>query len=118
MRTIRGGYLADIPKPWKRRFDDARRTRSVEILISMYYGIGRHWHFDLREEDNPIWDQATKSWRIAWDDKAGRGKRISGKRLDIVLSQMAAERMAKKHFPGRKLIKRYGKERWFQKEGE
>lgn len=118
MRERLGGYLKDIPKPWRRRFNDGRRKRQVQVTISKFYGIGKHWHFDLSEEDNPIWNAALKCWHTAWDDRAGRGKHVSGKRSVRPVAVAAARRMAAKHFPGRKLVPAVPGVKWWYASGD
>lgn len=77
-----GGYLKDIPKPYKRKFPDERKRR-VCVLVTQYYGIGIHFYVHIREEENPIWDEKENCWRIAWDDESEEtgGKRFH-KRLN------------------------------------
>jgi len=72
---IMGGYLADIPKPHRRKFP-GDHPREVRVRLTSWIGISpgaKHWYVDIKEEDNYLWDEAEHSWRIAWDDKKGQG---------------------------------------------
>lgn len=93
-----GGYLKDIPRPWRRYFDDKRRKRKLRISIGTF-SIGVHYFVTIHQEDNPIWDCRTHAeerpdwkeiqeteygnevicWHKAWDDKEGEGIHLSEK---------------------------------------
>lgn len=85
----RGGYLAQIPEPHQRRWPDDPAPRTVSVSVGRY-SMGEHYHTQVQEEDNPLWDsspityyvpadhpkngQPHNCWRCAWDDAAGRGR--------------------------------------------
>jgi len=49
--------LSDIPKPYKRVYDDKRRKRKLSIEINSWQGISigaKHFYAKVREDDNMI----------------------------------------------------------------
>jgi len=97
-----GGYLAELPKPWKRMFP-GRSKRRVSVSIYKYYGLGQHYWVSLHEEGNPIWDRANKCWRSAWDDKSDdtKGRLFSRRCLSLVSARSYVEKIQKKFFPNK-----------------
>lgn len=118
-----GGKLSEIPKPHRRLFDDKRRKRKLKISVQVFYGIGRHYHVTVRQEDNPIWNpltqaQASPSWRevqnmdygkeivgwqLAWDDEDGHGKSVLDK-FDTLTQAKNFIKKAVKRFPNHKVV--------------
>lgn len=90
---ISGGYLKDIPQPHRRQWPKETRKRRLNIRISRYSGIGRHYYVAARQEHNPIWDSRDAAswgqpgepngWRYCWDDKEGAGKFLSSEQFNI-----------------------------------
>jgi hypothetical protein len=49
--------LSDIPKPYKRVYDDKRRKRQLFVKIHTWYGLSlgaKHFYADVYEDSNPI----------------------------------------------------------------
>ncbi|MCG3207172.1 MAG: hypothetical protein FOGNACKC_00772 [Anaerolineae bacterium] len=60
---IRGGHLNEVPLPHRRRWPDDPQPREVVITILTWAGLSpgaTHFHLDVHEEDNPIWDSRTQ----------------------------------------------------------
>jgi hypothetical protein len=71
--------LEDIPKPYKRYYDDKRRKRKlfIEITTWRYVSIGaRHYYAKVREDDNPINYNGT-NFHFS-EDKEKDGKEFGG----------------------------------------
>lgn len=88
-RSSHGGHLVDLSLPHVRRFDDKRRKRHVYVEIHTWRGLSlgaKHWYVSVREEDNPIWDEAEQTWRVCWDDKEACGRTI---RIEVLKQDSA-----------------------------
>ena len=70
-----GGYLRDIPKPHVRHWPSPTgELRSVYVRVAIYDIVGgQHYHPDIWEEDNPIWNSIKLCWHVAWDDTEAKG---------------------------------------------
>jgi hypothetical protein len=115
-----GGYLEEVPKPHKRKFDDKRRKRRVFIRITIFYGIGIHYYVDIREESNPIWHKDKKCWWEPWDFKDDR-LYFTERCLTEKDAMDYIKKMELKYFPSttHKLIKGdLGQKKWNYKEGD
>ena len=67
--------LAEIPEPHTRFFpDNAGRRRRVQVTISFFPGTGSHFHVDIREEHNYVFDRETDGWVEPIDDSEGEGR--------------------------------------------
>ena len=124
---IFGGYLKEIPKPHKRKFEDKRRKREVTVTITMFFGVGKHYYVGIREEDNPIWDSTVEEhgpigWHHAWDDDGKNGERFSERFTIKEDAERYIKKKFKKHFPKKthKLVLDLIGEttQWFYKEGD
>lgn len=107
--TISGGYLEDIPKPHHRKWPTSTERRRVDIKIYTWRGTSlgaEHWYVEIKEEDNPIWDRRTHAqsmgyeptsdylrkicgWTRPWDDKNGRGRRVTAPDLYTLVDAIA-----------------------------
>jgi hypothetical protein len=122
-----GGYLRDIPDPHVRRWPGDAKPRDVRVHIMRYYGIGIHYYATVEEEDNPLWDEATQCWRVAWDDDAARGRHFDSHAcLSYHWAKWWAKAVLEKHFQGdtyRAIGWSVDEDtddvmRWFQREGD
>jgi hypothetical protein len=59
----------------RRRFfpDHADRRRRVYVTISFFPGTGSHFHVEIREEHNYVFDPETGEWAEPEDDPEGEG---------------------------------------------
>lgn len=117
-RSSWGGWLKEVPKPHRRYYDDARRKRTVEVGVSRFWGQGDHYYVRLKQDDNPIWDTNSESWRVAWDDhEKGEGLRLSKKFANRVFAHEWIDKQMAKYFPGHKLVwlEENVTARWFYK---
>ncbi len=65
---IYGGHIKDIPKPFKFRFPNPNDKREIDIAITVWrrdgYGSGNgHYHIDLKEQNNAIWNSKEETWQ-------------------------------------------------------
>lgn len=110
--TKRGGHLSDIPEPHVRKWPGPA-PREVRIHIRCWAGYApgaRHYHFEVVEEDNPVWDgrPATSwgrpdkpgGWTLPWHDKEGEGRTFRGIALSYNRAVQFAEAVVNKHFAG------------------
>ena len=71
--------LEDIPKPYKRIYDDKRRKRKLLVEITSWQGISigaKHYYAKIEEDDNGI--MYRNSIYYFSDDKEGDGKTFGG----------------------------------------
>lgn len=107
-----------MPQPLRRMWPGARRKRRVRLQMLVWWGIGRHYHTSLEEEDNSVWDG--EQWCVPWNDQEGKGQHLN----DIFVTEKAARnwvrRMMRKHFPKHRLVRGYshGTPKWFYREGD
>jgi hypothetical protein len=69
----------DIPKPYKRVYDDKRRKRKLFIEITSWQGLSagaKHFYAKIREDDNGI--IYGEYVRYYSDDKEGDGRSFGG----------------------------------------
>lgn len=125
-----GGYLKEIPKPHKRYFDDRRRRREVTIHITIYQGIGMHYHVTLSEEDDSIWNISSSEyyedevvgWQTARDDDRSKGESISEKFNTPRQAEAFVRKTLRRRFPRKTHKYVYGwtgqSRKWFYKDGD
>jgi len=71
--------LSDIPKPYKRYYDDKRRKRKLFVEITSWQGISigaKHFYAKVREDDNAI--LVDESWMYSSEDEEGNGRSFGG----------------------------------------
>lgn len=71
--------LADIPKPYKRFYDDKRRRRWLYVKITTWRGVSagaKHWYAAVYEGDNPILHDGTE-YHLS-DDAECQGRKFGG----------------------------------------
>lgn len=71
--------LTDIPKPYKRFYDDKRQKRLVFVRITTWRGIAigaKHYYAEVYEDSNPIVYNG-KHYHFS-DDKKVEGKKFGG----------------------------------------
>jgi hypothetical protein len=73
-----GGELADIPGPRIFRFPNDYEKRPITISVTVwkvgsYWGAGGHYHIDINEDDNVIWDANTLQWVKPWNRENDKG---------------------------------------------
>jgi hypothetical protein len=67
--------LSEIREPHIRYFPrHAERPRRVEVSIRFFPGTGSHFHAEIREEPNYVWDHDTETWIAPEDDSEGEGR--------------------------------------------
>jgi len=72
MTSMFGGKLAEIPKPWVRKFP-GDEPQGIKVYIQTFQGAGgRHYHTTVRVVANPIWNTERNLWQEAEDDREGR----------------------------------------------
>lgn len=81
---IYGGYLKEIPTPWKREFDkkarnDEGQKRKVHVKVFKFYGAGHHYYVRIEEEPNAIWNSERRDFQVAWDDAKAKGREFHDK---------------------------------------
>lgn len=107
-----GKHLTDIPKPHIRKFPGPV-PRQVRIKIRCWAGYApgaRHFHVDVTEEDNPVWDgrpsfpygspDEPNGWTCPWHDRDGQGRSFQGIALSYNRAVQWAEAVVNKHFAG------------------
>lgn len=72
---IHGGHIKDLLKPYKFRYP-CEELREVDITITCWkpyssLGANGHFHIDIREDDNPIWDEKQDAWVYPWREDYG-----------------------------------------------
>ena len=101
--SLYGGKLKEIPKPWKREFPSKTKKRRVELDIYTWRGSfpgAIHWHVDLNEEANLIWNKKIKDWQRAHDDKEAKGRSFHiADLLSLVAAQDWVQGIRLKNFP-------------------
>lgn len=53
--------------------------RPVEVSITSWVGTSpgaRHTYLEIKEADNPVWDEEAGGWRKCWDDRRMKGAYI------------------------------------------
>lgn len=65
-----GGNLVDIPEPHRFLYDDPKLTPLVFVESHIWSGIGIHYHTSIKEDENPVWNEAEKHWQQPWDHKS------------------------------------------------
>lgn len=96
--------LADVPKPYKRFYDDRRRHRKLYVSITTWRGTSagaKHWYAQVRECDNPILWHGTEYYFS--EDEAAKGREFGGM-LETSFSTFAAAldwviETIREHFP-------------------
>jgi len=71
--------LLDIPKPYKRFYDDKRRKRMVFVRITSWRGLSigaKHFYAEVYEDSNPI-EYKNKEYYFS-EDKKVKGKSFGG----------------------------------------
>lgn len=64
-RLVFGGRLAGMPCPLVFYFDgDLSRKRRISVKSWVFTGWGVHYHADVREEDNRVWNG--EAWCVPW----------------------------------------------------
>lgn len=69
-------HISDIPEPRRRYFSehpDARRR--VTATVSFFHGTGSHFHVELIEEPDYVYDPESGEWIVPAGDTAGAGRR-------------------------------------------
>ncbi len=96
--------LIDIPKPYKRFYDDRRRRRWLFVSITTWRGVSagaKHWYAKVYEGDNPILHNG-KEYSFS-EDTEGKGREFGGF-LDTSFSTFDAAldwviEVIQEHFP-------------------
>lgn len=130
-RGLYGGRLKDVPKPHVRFFPDkVGIRREVRVRIGVFSGIGKHFHVDLTEEGNPVWDvrpdrpfnREAGHWRECWSytDPEGQGKVLMDKFGTEAEVKRWIEEMREKYFPAKthKLVNCSTGRRWYYRDGD
>jgi hypothetical protein len=74
--TLRTPHISEIPEPHRRYFDEhPEEKRRVTATVSFFYGTGSHFHVELVEEPNYVYDPEQESWLAPTGDSAGEGRR-------------------------------------------
>ncbi len=67
--------IGEIATPHTRFFPDhAERRRRVYVTISFFPGTGSHFHVEIREEHNYVFDPESGEWIEPSHDPAGEGR--------------------------------------------
>lgn len=67
--------LSQIPTPHKRYFPhNSDRRRRVYVTISFFHGTGNHFHVEMQEEHNYVFDPQTGEWIEPTHDSLGEGR--------------------------------------------
>lgn len=127
MNYIMGGHLKEIPKPHIRVWDKpGRKKRRVEVNITVFYGIGHHYHVNIREEENPILCSCADAEKVhhhkTWDDKDADGKTFDDKFNTEKEARNWVRKIFKKNFSRttHELVSGLGNDKlkWFYKDGD
>lgn len=120
-RHVWGGTIAEVPRPHIRWFPGSRRKREVEVSVSVFEGIGRHFHVGIIEEDNLLWDRKERCWRKCWQDREGMGKTFSARFTTEIAARRFIRNVIEEHFSRKthKIRDLEGRaKRWFYREGD
>ena len=67
--------LSQIPTPHTRFFPhSADRRRRIYVTITFFHGTGNHFHVDMQEEHNYVFDSASGEWLEPTNDPHGEGR--------------------------------------------
>ncbi len=74
--TVRVPHISEIPEPHRRYFrENPSDKRRVTATVSFFYGTGSHFHVELAEEPDYLFDPAQEKWLVPKGDSAGEGRR-------------------------------------------
>lgn len=115
--------MADFKEPIQRLFDDSRRKRQVQIIVTRFWGAGQHYYVSLKEEPNWIVNPEDGGLVSPFDDTpANKGRELNKKFNSTSEAQRWIEMMFRGCFKNRKrdFSKYQGNvsPRWFYKEGD
>ena len=127
-----GGHLADLPKPhiplYSKHSQKLGVRRPVHVSIMVFYGLGRHYYVDIREEANAFWDSRTdpvfrtgphwaRPWRL---DPKHAGRSEHGRFDNMLDATRFVREVVKKYFPKTTHIvsDEQQRTRWFYREGD
>ncbi|MFW5786551.1 MAG: hypothetical protein ACOCYC_04830 [bacterium] len=69
-------HISSIPGPLRRYFAEHPDTRRrVTATVSFFHGTGSHFHVELVEEPDYVWDPDRREWIAPTGDTAGEGRR-------------------------------------------
>ncbi|MFO8064239.1 MAG: hypothetical protein ACQETQ_06530 [Spirochaetota bacterium] len=114
--------LSQIPSPHNRFFPHhADRPRRVYVTISFFHGTGSHFHVEMQEEHNYVFDPETEEWLEPDNDPRGEGRHrfmkfsreeTARRWVEDVFSQEFSNRTHELVFRGDVT------QRWFYREGD
>jgi hypothetical protein len=68
-------HISAIPRPHRRYFDEhPARKRRVTAQVSFFHGTGAHFHVELTEEPNYLYDADRDQWVHPQGDSGGAGR--------------------------------------------
>ena len=85
--------IEEIPEPRRRYFDEhPAHKRRVTVKISYFHGTGSHFHVEMTEEHNYLYDSRGGEWIAPADDPDGEGRvRFMKFRTDRAARRWVAE---------------------------